>query len=225
MPEPSLPDNWTYSPPRDPWLVVLHADRDLVAIDKPSGLLSVPGRGPELRDCAVARVAHAHGGQAFPAHRLDLDTSGVLLLALRRPVEAALMACFRERRVDKVYLARVLGHPPEDAGVVDQPLSREVGQPRSRVDPAGKAARTAWRVLQRDPDGTALLDLRPETGRSHQLRLHLLTLGHPILGDRFYAPPNALKRAPRLLLHAATLTLDHPGTGASVTFRAPCPFR
>lgn len=214
--------DWTYTPPADP-LVVLHVDRDLVAIDKPSGLLSVPGRGPELRDSAVTRVAREHG-RVYPAHRLDLDTSGVLVLARRRKAEAELHRQFRERLVDKSYLARVAGHPAEDVGVVDLPLAQVEGVPRSRVDLNGRPARTSWRVLSRDADGTSSIELRPHTGRPHQLRLHLRAIGHPILGDRFYAPAEVVALAPRLMLHAVSITLAHPYTGDPLTIRAPAPF-
>lgn len=215
--------DWTYAPPLEPWLVVLHADRDLVVVDKPSGLLSVPGRGPDLEDSVVTRVARDHP-RAYAAHRLDLDTSGVLVVALRRKAEAELHRQFRERLVEKVYVARVAGHPADDAGVVDLPLLPEVGAPRSRVDARGKPSRTAWRVLSRDADESALVELRPETGRPHQIRLHLCALGHAILGDRFYAPPEIVARAPRLLLHAASLAFLHPFSGERMVVRAPVPF-
>ncbi len=217
-----MPD-WTYTPPLDPWLVVLHVDRDLVVIDKPAGLLSVPGRGPGLEDSAATRVARDYPG-SFAAHRLDLDTSGVLVFALRRKAEAELHRQFRERQVDKTYVARVAGHPAEEAGTIDLPLLQEEGLPRSRVDAAGRAARTDWTVISRDPDGSALLELHPRTGRPHQLRVHLLAIGHPIVGDRFYAPPEIVARSPRLLLHAASITLSHPYSRERLTIAAPVPF-
>jgi tRNA pseudouridine32 synthase/23S rRNA pseudouridine746 synthase len=216
---PALPP-WIYTPPTDPWLEVLHADRDFVVIDKPSGLFSVPGRGPELLDSAQIRVATKYGA-AYAAHRLDLDTSGLLVIALRRKAEAELHRQFREHLVEKVYVARVGGSPAEDGGLIDLPLLQEEGAPLSRVDPAGKPARTAWRVLSRG-DGTTLVELRPQTGRSHQLRLHLRAIGHPILGDRFYGAPE--HAAPRLMLHAAELSLLHPYRGERMTFRAAVPF-
>lgn len=222
-PDPALDLPWTYDPPREPWLVEIHQDRDLVVLDKPAGLLSVPGRGPGLEDSALCRVAARHPA-AYAAHRLDMDTSGLLVIALRRKAEAALLLQFREHTVEKVYVARVAGHLAEDQGRVELALSRIEGEPRSRPDPAGKPARTAWRVLSRDPDGSTRVELRPETGRSHQLRLHLLALGHPILGDRFYAPPEVVAAAPRLMLHAAELSLNHPYSGERMRFRAPPPF-
>ena len=201
----------------------MHEDRDTVVIDKPSGLLSVPGRDPAHADSALARVRTRWPG-AHDVHRLDLDTSGLLLFATRRKAERALKAAFRERRVQKVYVARVAGHVAEDAGLIDLPLRRESGRPRSVVDPdGGRPARTRFEVRLRDERGT-LLDLVPETGRSHQLRVHLLSIGHPILGDRFYAPEEVRSAAPRLLLHAAALRFPHPFHGEPVELEAEAPF-
>lgn len=215
--------DWTYAPPSTPWLVEVYADRDLVVLDKPAGLLSVPGRGPGLEDSAQSRVASRYSA-AYAAHRLDMDTSGLLVIALRRKAEAALHQQFREHRVDKLYIARVAGSLHPDEGLVDLALSTEEGVPRSRLDPAGRPAQTAWKVLSRDADGSTLVALRPRTGRSHQLRLHMLALGHPILGDRFYAPPEVVAAAPRLLLHAAEIAFDHPYSGLRLSFRAEPPF-
>lgn len=214
---------WTYSPPTEPWLDVLHVDRDLLVLNKPSGLLSVPGRDPAHRDSAYAR-ALAEYPLAQVVHRLDMDTSGVLVVALRRKAERHLHGQFRERTVEKQYVARVGGHVSRDEGTVELALTREVGRPRSRVDPAGKKALTHYRVMSREPDGTTRLALTPLTGRSHQLRVHLLAIGHPILGDRFYAPDDVREAAPRLCLHAAMLSVDHPYSGERLRFEAPVAF-
>lgn len=211
-------DTWTYAPP-DGLPPVLSEDRDLVILDKPSGLLSVPGR--LHTDSAVSRLAEARG-PVYAVHRLDLDTSGVLVLATRRKAERALMLQFRARTIDKVYLAWVAGRPP-DSFVIDAPLERLPGVPRSRVRATGKPARTKGRTRWSDGART-LVELRPETGRSHQLRVHLLHLGHPILGDRFYAPPSVRAAAPRLLLHAWRLAFDHPHHGTRREVEAPAPF-
>lgn len=209
-----------YAPPSG--LPVLYEDRDLLIVDKPSGLLSVAGREPGWEDNAVARAA-ATRAHVYPAHRLDMDTSGILILALRRSAERALQAQFAARTVTKRYVARVWGNPPE-AGEIDLPLARIGGMPpRNAVDHEhGLPARTRWR-RRAAGDGEALLDLFPETGRSHQLRVHLEAVGHPILGDRLYAPPAVAAAATRLLLHAAEVSFDHPWTGARVTFAAPLP--
>lgn len=215
---------WTYSPPTSPWLDLIHVDRDIVVLNKPSGLLSVPGRDPSTADSALSRVLERHP-TALIVHRLDMDTSGLLVLALRKKAEAALRDQFQRRTVAKEYIARVWGHLADDEGVIDLPLRIEEGQPRSVVDlERGKPARTLYRVLSRDPDGTSRLSLIPVTGRSHQLRVHLLSLGHPILGDRFYAPEAALRAADRLCLHAAAISIDHPYRGERSRFEAPAAF-
>ena len=219
-------DDFVYDPPRQPWLDVVHLDRDIIVVNKPSGLLSVPGRRPEHRDSVYARVLEAHP-LARIAHRLDMDTSGLLVVALRANAERDLHRQFRERTIEKVYLARVDGLLDQEEGHIDLPLTRlRQRPPRSVVDhEGGKPSRTGYRVLRRDEaDRSALVALFPETGRSHQLRVHMLSLGHPILGDRFYASPEAQQRAPRLQLHAAALRLDHPYSGVRMTLAAPCAF-
>lgn len=215
-------DGWIYRPPTEPWLEVLHRDADLIVINKPAGLLSVPGRRADRQDSAYTRIL-----ERFPyariSHRLDMDTSGVLVVGLHRRAERWLDRAFKERQVDKVYLARVIGHVQPDSGLIEAPLLRLSGRLRSVIDPAGKPSATRYTVLSRDADGTTLLHLEPLTGRSHQLRVHLLSIGHPILGDRFYAPSEP--SWPRMLLHAATLSVDHPSSGQRMTFQAPPPER
>lgn len=207
-----MQDDWVYAPPQGP-LEVVYQDRDMVVVNKPSGLLSVPGR--EHPDCVVSRLKQSFE-RVYPVHRLDMDTSGLLVLALRRKAETALMQQFQDRSVAKTYIARVFGHPAQEGGSVRLALSRESGRPRSRVDAQGKAAQTDWRVLSLDPDGNSRLSLHPRTGRSHQLRLHMDAIAHPILGDRFYAHPSALAAAERLCLHAAELRLRHPYSGQAL---------
>ena len=204
-----LDDGWVYAPPSGP-LEVVYQDRDMVVVNKPSGLLSVPGR--EHPDCVVSRLKDQFE-TLYPVHRLDMDTSGLLMLALRRKAERALMKQFQDREVAKTYIARVYGHPLQSGGSIRLALSRESGRPRSRVDAQGKSAQTDWRVLSLDSDGNSRLSLHPRTGRSHQLRLHLDAIGHPILGDRFYGHAKALAAAERLCLHAAELRLSHPYSG------------
>lgn len=211
-----------YAPPPGS-LVVLHHDRDLLVVDKPSGCLSVPGRGAALADSALSR-AQALDPRALAVHRLDLGTSGVLVFALRRKAEAALRAQFAERRVEKEYVARVWGRPAASEGTIELALAPDPERPPlQRVDPAGRPALTRWRLEAEEPGG-ARLALFPSTGRSHQLRVHLAAVGLPILGDPFYAPPAALAAAPRLCLHARRLVVTHPYTGARLTFEAPAPF-
>jgi tRNA pseudouridine32 synthase/23S rRNA pseudouridine746 synthase len=218
-------DAFVYRPPQRPWLSIVYQDDDIIVVDKPSGLLSVPGRRPEHKDSAFLRV-HDNHPAARIVHRLDMDTSGLLIVALHPDAERDLHRQFRERTVEKVYKARIWGHPEADEGLIDLPLQRlKVRPPRSVVSAEhGKPSRTRYQVTERCPDGTASIDLFPETGRSHQLRVHLLSLGHPILGDRFYATGQALAASPRLCLHAARVAIAHPATGERCAFQAPLPF-
>ncbi|MFL6588456.1 MAG: RluA family pseudouridine synthase [Luteimonas sp.] len=210
-------------------LRVLHIDDHLLAFDKPSGLLSVPGRGADKQDCLASR-ALALWPDARVVHRLDQPTSGVIVLARTAEMQRALGDAFAERRVDKQYVAVVDGWPDADTGTIDLPLQADwPNRPRQQVDRiGGKPARTRWQALSRiqTADGAPCtrLALMPETGRTHQLRVHLQAIGHPILGDALYAPPGAHARATRLLLHAESLTFEHPATGASLHIMCPAPF-
>lgn len=211
-----------YTPPQEP-LTILHADDDLVVVDKPAGLLSVPGRGAERADCLIGRLR----GE-FPSvrlvHRLDLDTSGVIVFALTAQAQAHLGQQFEARRVRKRYAALVAGHPKETRGRVDLPLIVDwPNRPRQKVClETGRPAQTDWRVLRAEGENTRMR-LVPITGRSHQLRVHMQALGHPILGDTLYADGAALDW-PRLMLHAEELRLTHPMTGQPHAFRAVVPF-
>lgn len=210
-------------------LRVLHVDDHLLAFDKPSGLLSVPGRGADKQDCLATR-ALAQWPDARVVHRLDQPTSGVIVLARNAEMQRALGDAFAERRVVKRYVAIVDGWPDADAGAIDLRLQADwPNRPRQQVDRiTGKPALTRWQLLSRtcSADGApcARLALMPETGRTHQLRVHLQAIGHPILGDALYAPPEAHARAARLLLHAESLTFEHQATGASLRIACPVPF-
>lgn len=212
-----------YSPPDVPVRIV-HADHEVVLVDKPAGLLSVPGKGDHLSDCMIARVQ-----KLFPdtllVHRLDLDTSGIMVFALTRHAQRVLGAQFEARRTKKAYLARLWGHLEPREGTVDLPLIVDwPNRPRQHVNhDTGKPAQTDWRVLRHDADGTTRVRLFPLTGRSHQLRVHCQALGHPILGDPLYAT-GAARDFPRLMLHAESLRFAHPDSGKGMTFSAPCPF-
>ena len=205
-------------------LRVRHADAMLVVLDKPSGLLSVPAKPPGPQDCLEARVRAAFPG-ALLVHRLDRDTSGVMVFARNALAQRHLNWQFERRQVRKGYVARVLGHPAADSGRIDLPLICDwPNRPRQMVcHLRGKPAITDWRVLAREAGATRLA-LSPLTGRSHQLRVHLLALGHPILGDPFYGQPEAQAAADRLQLHAESLAFRHPDGGAWVEFDAPVPF-
>ncbi len=198
-------------------LVVLYEDAACIAVDKPAGMAAAPTRrasaGTALEEL---RRQHPSRGPAglWLVHRLDRDTSGVLLFALTRDAAGALDAAFRERRVAKEYLAWVAGRVEGETGRIDAAL-REDGL-RSVVDPGGKTAETHWQVVGREDDRT-LLCIRPTTGRMHQIRVHLQSIGHPVLGDRVYGGP----RAPRLMLHAHSLTFTHPSSGSLVRVVSP----
>ena len=213
-------------PRSDHGCCVLYADPWLLALLKPSGLLSQPGLGPELADSLISR-AQERWPEARLVHRLDRDTSGLILLARDATTHRALSAAFAERRVRKTYLAVVQGLPADRGGVINQPLARIATRPpRYGVVPleqGGKPALTRWRVLRRF-EGSSLLLLQPRTGRSHQLRVHLADLGHPVLGDPIYGDPlyGEPAAAPRLQLHAAGLQLLHPATGKPLHLRSRC---
>jgi len=202
---------------------VLYRDDALIVVDKPAGMLSVPGRSESLRDCAAARV-QARCTDALIVHRLDQATSGLLVFGRGAAAQRALSRAFAERRVAKRYTAMVAGLPVPDSGSVDLPLAADwPNRPRQQVDVLrGRPSLTHWRVLARDAAaGTTRMALEPVTGRSHQLRVHLLAIGHPILGDALYAPQLS---ASRLMLHASELTIPHPDDARPMHFRSAAPF-
>lgn len=203
-----------YRPPHAPYLSIAYLDDEIAVIDKPSGLLSVPGKGEHLSDCAETRAQAALPG-ALIVHRLDMDTSGLLLLARNARAQRIISGQFAKRITQKAYYAVVAGVPQADAGVIEFPLRADwPNRPRQMVCyELGKPALTQWEVTARASD-RALLRLTPETGRSHQLRVHLAEIGHPILGDPIYATGGALTAAPRLMLHATELSWRCPTDGA-----------
>jgi tRNA pseudouridine32 synthase / 23S rRNA pseudouridine746 synthase len=204
-------------------LARLYEDESLVAIDKPAGLLSVPGRGEANRDCVAARV-QAELPDALVVHRLDQATSGVMLFARGADVQRALSIAFAERRVAKRYEAVVHGLVNDNDGEIDLPLLTDwPSRPRQMVDhQRGKPSLTRWSVLSRDAAaGTSRVQLEPVTGRSHQLRVHLASIGHAIVGDTLYAPP---PHAPRLMLHACELRLPHPADTRTLVIASALPF-
>lgn len=203
---------------------ILYCDREMACVDKPSGLLSVPGKGEAGRDCVVSRLAQQFGW-AREAHRLDMDTSGLMVVALTPDSHRDLCRQFRDRTVSKQYEAVVWGVLLDDTGEIRLPLRADItNRPHQVVDHiAGKAAQTGYEVIGRLDDRTRVR-LTPTTGRSHQLRVHLAMVGHPILGDDLYATPEALAMSSRLLLHATRLGVDHPVSRARLEFASPCPF-
>ena len=224
----------TDAPAVPPGLACVYADDDLLVFDKPSGLLCVPGRGADKQDCLSAR-AQQQWPDALIVHRLDQATSGLVLMARSLAVQRSLGHAFAERQVHKRYQAVVGGTlaPPQGSGwgVIDLPIAADWERRPLRVidTERGKPSVTEWRVLAAEGHGghggeSTRVELQPVTGRTHQLRVHLAALGHPILGDRLYADAAAQARAPRLLLHATRLALDHPRTGVPLQFHAPPPF-
>ena len=211
-----------YAPPTEP-IKVLHEDHEIVVVDKPSGLLSVPGKGENLADCLLSRVQEAYP-MALLVHRLDRDTSGVMIFALSPHAQRHLGLQFEKRQTKKTYVARVWGRLEPRKGTVDLPLIVDwPNRPKQMVcHETGKAAVTDWRV-QRYGESETRVRLMPKTGRSHQLRVHMLAMGHPILGDPFYAE-GAAREFPRLMLHSEELRLRHPDGGAGMTFRSKAPF-
>ncbi len=219
-------------------ITVIFEDASLLVLDKPPGLLSVPGRGADKQDCLSART-QARFPDALVVHRLDMATSGLMLMARGKDVQRALGAAFASRAVHKRYIAVVdgaLAPPVEDWGVIDLPIALDwPNRPLRVIDASlGKPSVTRWRVAQSAgleasslaPGGAPAtrLELEPVTGRSHQLRVHLAAIGHPILGDALYAPAAVQGRSSRLMLHASKLALTHPQSGLRMQFQSAAPF-
>lgn len=212
-----------YHPPNDP-LKVVYEDEELLVVEKPSGLLTVPGKAEHLWDCLEYR-AKQHCPDARIIHRLDMDTSGIVILAKTATAHRHIGLQFERRHTSKIYQALAWGHAEMDEGRIDLPLRCDwPNRPLQLVDFAkGKSARTHYQVLQRN-ERTSRFDLFPITGRSHQLRVHLLALGHPILGDNFYAPAIVQAASDRLCLHARFLEIHHPIGGKRISFESEVPF-
>lgn len=215
-----------YQPPADEGFVPLHVDDDMVVVSKPAGLLTVPGRGEHVQDCLIHRVQQ-HLPDALIVHRLDMDTSGLVLLGRGPEMQRALSRLFMDRQVYKRYEAVVSGLIAQDRGDIDAPLIADwPNRPRQKVDEnQGKPSMTRYRVMDRYPTAwRTRLALEPVTGRSHQLRVHMLCIGHPIVGDPLYGPQPPRDQAPRLLLHATELRLTHPRSGQAMAWQEACPF-
>jgi tRNA pseudouridine32 synthase/23S rRNA pseudouridine746 synthase len=203
---------------------ILHEDDDLLLVRKPDLLLSIPGRHPLNKDCLVTRLQQRYPSASI-VHRLDLDTSGIMVIPLNKPAHAHISRQFQERRVEKSYHAIVYGQLAEDCGEIDLPIACDwANRPRQMIcHERGRSALTRFEVLERGVDRTRVL-LKPVTGRSHQLRIHMRELGHPILGCDMYAHPQALAMASRLMLHASTLAFEHPRTGQWLAGECPPDF-
>ena len=207
---------------------IVFADDSLLVLHKPPGLLAVPGRGADKQDCLSARVQALYA-DALVVHRLDMATSGLMLMARGAEMQRALGALFEARQVEKTYVAVVEGLLPVDLQwqLIDLPVWADwEARPLRRVDPRGQHSQTRWRCVAHTegPSPASRLELQPLTGRSHQLRVHMQALGHPILGDALYAPPDIAAQTPRLLLHARDLAFLHPLSGTRIAFTAAAGF-
>ncbi len=212
-----------YHPPHGD-LSIIHEDEHILVIDKPSGLLTVPGKQPGADDCLQSRATAHHAGAEI-THRLDWDTSGIIVLALNKQARRHIGIQFEKRQVEKQYIARIWGKPNHNNGIIDLPLRCDwPNRPRQIVDHIeGRQAVTQWSVMTSDTK-SSYLQMKPKTGRSHQLRVHCQSMGNPILGDRLYAHDDAYRAHERMCLHASFIAFAHPFSGETVKFQSPCPF-
>ena len=205
----------------------LYADAHLLVLNKPTNLLSVPGKGDDKQDCLSARVQEQYP-DALIVHRLDMATSGLMLMARGVAMQTALSKLFETRAIRKRYVAVVDGQmdTSPDWSLIDLPIALDgPNRPLRIIDAGGKPSQTRWRVMNRDHlHNTSRVELEPITGRSHQLRVHLKAIGHPIWGDKLYAPASVAALSARLLLHACRLQFVHPALGEDMIFDSPCPF-
>jgi len=218
--------NMVYAPPTDQGLDIIFQDDHLLVLNKPAGLLAVPGRGADRQDSLASRVQQRYPS-ALIVHRLDMATSGLMLMALNPQMQRELSRLFQQRVVGKQYVAVVAGQVQAAEGDIDLPLIADwPNRPRQKVDrQAGKPSLTHYRLIAHDADSdTSRMALSPVTGRSHQLRVHMQAIGHPILGDGLYASEAIRAQAARLLLHASHLSLPHPCSGDSMAFSCGVPF-
>jgi len=207
------PNLFTYS---EDWIV--YSDEDILVVNKPSGLLSVPGRGPDKQECLGYHLQQDFG-ELYIVHRLDMDTSGLMVLAKNKEAHRHLSRQFQERETEKSYHAICSGIPSQQQGSIKLPMRCDwERRPLQMIDfKQGKGAETHWQVLEQF-EHHFLVELTPITGRSHQLRLHMKSLGHPILGDNLYADAKSLASSARLLLHAKSLSFNHPSSGKWMQF-------
>ena len=207
-------------------LAIVHTDAHCIVVCKPSGLLAVPGRGEAGRDCLSERVRSEYA-DALIVHRLDMATSGLMLLARGADAQRSFSIAFARREVHKRYVAVAIGEMDPPEGEIDLPLAADwPNRPRQQIDAVrGRPSLTRYQVLGIDAArNTTRVELEPVTGRAHQLRVHLLAIGHPILGDALYGNTDVQAAAPRLLLHASSLRFTHPASGEAMSFDSPPPF-
>jgi len=215
-----------YHPPEHSGLDILYEDDYILVVNKPAGLLSVPGRGPEKQDCLISRVQLTHPG-ALIVHRLDMATSGILVLALDKDTHRLLSQQFQQRVISKQYIAVVKGHLKPEQGLIDMPMICDwPNRPKQIIDEEqGKPAQTKYEVLEyTEGNDTSRVLLKPITGRTHQLRLHCQYIGHPILGDELYGDNESKKSSARLLLHASRICFEHIQNGKQIDIACEIPF-
>lgn len=218
----SAPRDFSYNPPDTP-LDVVFADEHVLVLNKPSGLLTVAGKTQDLSDCLESRAQRAYP-TARIVHRLDKDTSGLIVLGLSAQAHAHLGLQFEKRQTSKQYHALIWGQPEQDEGLIDLPIATDwPNRPKQHVShERGRVAQTLWSVMDRSEP--VRIEMHPHTGRTHQLRVHMAHLGHPILGDNLYAHEEALNAAPRLCLHAHALSFFHPVYGTRLNLTSETPF-
>ncbi|MGB0895077.1 MAG: RluA family pseudouridine synthase [Parashewanella sp.] len=212
-----------YQPPAVPWLDIRYQDQDIIIINKPSGLLSNPGRAAHTFDSAISRLTQIFT-DAILVHRLDCDTSGIMVFARNKQAESKLKTQFQDKLAKKQYIAEIEGHLIKKQGQINLPLMADKNNPPyQKVSNQGKKAITDYQILS-EKNGHSLIKLMPETGRTHQLRVHMLALGHAILGDVFYGSETVKDARSRLSLHAQKLTITHPSSDKKMTFYSKHPF-
>lgn len=224
--KPATIDPMQYNPPPHTQLNIIYNDEHLLVVEKPAGLLSVPGRGEDKQDCLATRVQSEYP-DTFIVHRLDMATSGLMLMARNEQMQRLLSMLFEKRQIDKCYIAIVAGKLENERGEIDLPLITDwPNRPKQKVDyETGKRALTRYMLLDYNPDqNTSRIELKPETGRTHQLRVHMQAIGHPIIGDTLYATQTVLNKSPRLALHAESLVFSHPATQQILKLHSPTPF-
>lgn len=218
------PENFIYDPPQTA-LEIIYDDKDILVLSKPAKLLTVAGKKKEHSDCLEARV-QTEFPQARIVHRLDMETSGLIVMALNADAHKNIGLQFERRETKKEYIARIWGCPDENDGIIDLPLICDwPNRPLQKIDlTRGKQAQTEWKIIEREANNITRVLLKPITGRTHQLRVHMCEIGHPIIGDDFYAHEKAFKASDRLNLHAQKLAFNHPTQEKLMSFESLCPF-
>ncbi|WP_025898844.1 RluA family pseudouridine synthase [Sneathiella glossodoripedis] len=214
-----------YAPPAEPYLTIAYEAEDYILLEKQSGILSVPGRGPEKADCLYSRLLKRNP-EALVVHRLDLETSGLVIFARNKETQSYFGRLFQNRAVEKTYHAIVVGRISGASGWIDLPISADwINRPKQKIDyKNGKASKTYWELVKSN-NNYSYIQLKPHTGRSHQLRVHMSSVGHPIAGDPLYNQKNDPTHFPRLFLHASELKFEDPQTHEMVKFASEVPFK